>query len=60
MIRLRMLLVWLLWMPVAAAGDDNLPSFSVGGLLFGDLYYVPSHHSDEGDGAAGAFTYADL
>ena len=38
---------------MAAAGDDTLPSLSVGGLLFGDLYYVPSHHSDEGDGAAG-------
>ena len=28
--------------------------FDVGGLLFGDLYYVPSHHSEAGDGAAGA------
>ena len=53
MIRLRMLLVWLLWMPVAAAGDDKLPWLSVGGLLFGDLYYIPSNHLDEGDGAAG-------
>jgi len=52
-IRLRVLLVWLLWMPVAATGDDKLPSFDVGGLLFGDFYYVPTHHSDEGDGAAG-------
>jgi hypothetical protein len=25
----------------------------VGGLLFGDLYHVVSHHTDEGDGATG-------
>jgi hypothetical protein len=25
----------------------------IGGLLFGDLYYVPSHHQEAGDGAAG-------
>jgi len=53
-IRLRLLFACLLWMPVAAAEDDTLPSLSVGGLLFGDLYYVPTHHSDDGDGAVGA------
>ena len=53
MIRLRLLFACLLWMPVAVAGDDKLPSLSIGGLLFGDLYYVPTHHTDEGDGAAG-------
>lgn len=35
-----------------AFADDN-PIFKVGGLLFGDAYYVSSHHTDEGDGAAG-------
>jgi len=34
-----------------AAQDSR---FRVGGLLFGDLYHVPSHHSEEGDGATGA------
>ena len=53
MTRLGLLFACLIWMPVALAGDDKPPSLSVGGLLFGDLYYVPSHHSDEGDGAAG-------
>ena len=43
----------LLWMPVALAVDDTLPSLSIGGLLFGDLYYVPTHHTDDGDGAVG-------
>jgi len=37
----------------AATGDDGLPAFSAGGLMFGDLYYVPSNHLEEGDGAAG-------
>ena len=40
--------------PAASAATGNAgPEFSVGGLLFGDLYYLPSHHSDAGDGAAG-------
>ena len=30
-----------------------MPSLSVGGLLFGDFYAVPSNHLPEGDGAAG-------
>ena len=37
--------------PVAAAEGD--PAFDVGGLVFGDLYHVPSHHSEAGDGATG-------
>ena len=36
---------------VAAAESGS--SFRAGGLLFGDLYLVPSHHSIEGDGATG-------
>ena len=35
------------------AEDFAGPTLSVGGLLFGDLYYVPSNHLPEGDGAAG-------
>jgi hypothetical protein len=40
----------------AAAGDpepEPKPAFSVGGLLFGDLYHVPSHHSEAGEDATG-------
>lgn len=36
-----------------AAAQERSNEFSVGGLLFGDLYHVPSHHLAEGDGAAG-------
>ena len=27
--------------------------FQVGGLLFGDVYTIPSHHTAAGDGASG-------
>ena len=37
-----------------AAADDSTWTFSAGGLLFGDLYTLPSHHLPEGDGATGA------
>jgi hypothetical protein len=36
-----------------AAQETEPPEVRVGGLAFGDLYYVASHHTDEGDGAAG-------
>ena len=52
--RLGLLFACLLCVPVVVAGDDHLPSMSVGGLLFGDLYFVPSHHTADGDGAVGA------
>jgi hypothetical protein len=29
------------------------PSLDFGGFFFGDLYYIPSHHTAEGDGASG-------
>ncbi|MBT8048431.1 MAG: hypothetical protein HKN57_10030 [Xanthomonadales bacterium] len=29
------------------------PTLSIGGLLFGDVYAVPSHHQEQGDGSAG-------
>ena len=49
------LLLATLWVVADVRASDNpaLPSFSIGGLLFGDLYTVPSHHLDEGDGATG-------
>jgi len=39
---------------VTVSGDEQLPNFSVGGLLFGDFYHVVSHHTEEGEGATGA------
>jgi hypothetical protein len=36
-----------------AAGAEDYPAFRAGGLLFGDAYHVPSHHSEAGDGATG-------
>jgi hypothetical protein len=44
----------LLCCPVLADETDQDPSFSIGGLIFGDLYAIPSHHLPEGDSAAGA------
>jgi hypothetical protein len=32
---------------------EEAPVFKVGGLLFGDAYYVAGHHTEDGDGAAG-------
>ncbi|MDA9941572.1 hypothetical protein N9C62_03090 [Luminiphilus sp.] len=30
------------------------PDVDFGGFFFGDFYHIPSHHTDEGDGASGA------
>lgn len=38
--------------PVAGQ-ESSYPSFDFNGLVFGDAYYVPSNHLEEGDGAAG-------
>lgn len=38
----------------SALCDDNASPYSFGGLAFGDLYRIPSHHLDEGAGATGA------
>lgn len=62
--------VWLTragtWMTMAVAGlvlasaatataqDDGTGWLSIGGLAFGDLYHVVSHHTEEGEGATGA------
>lgn len=48
-----LILACLGWAQIALAQEEELPSFSVGGLLFGDFYAVPSNHLPEGDGAAG-------
>jgi hypothetical protein len=37
----------------AFADYGATPAFDLGGLLFGDAYYVASHHSAAGDGATG-------
>ncbi|MEE4217072.1 MAG: hypothetical protein V2I48_05635 [Xanthomonadales bacterium] len=38
--------------PLAAEGAVY-PSLDFGGLVFGDIYYVPSNHLESGDGATG-------
>ncbi len=40
--------------PLAAEESDSGSDWSFGGLAFGDLYTIPSHHSESGDGASGA------
>jgi hypothetical protein len=40
-------------MPASADGSEQ-PVLRLGGLLFGDVYTIPSHHAPEGDGVAGA------
>jgi hypothetical protein len=42
----------LLWSGFAPAADE--PPLQIGGLLFGDVYHVPEHHTEAGDGATGA------
>lgn len=37
-----------------AGGDADGFDFTVGALAFGDLYYVPRFHNEQGDDAAGA------
>ncbi len=38
----------------AADAGEDARKLSIGWLMFGDLYYIPSYHDDEGDDAAGA------
>ena len=40
--------------PLLAEESDSDPAWTFGGLAFGDLYSIPSHHSESGDGARGA------
>ena len=37
----------------ATTSATESPSIDFGGFFFGDLYHIPSHHTDEGDGASG-------
>lgn len=39
--------------PLSRAEDGVPPSMDIGGLAFGDLYAIPSHHLPSGDGARG-------
>ena len=39
--------------PQLNAQQTEESAFRVGGLLFGDFYYVNSHHLDDGNGATG-------
>jgi hypothetical protein len=50
-----LVLLWPIFQPLPLSADEpgNIPKFTVGGLLFGDLYHVASHHTTEGDGATG-------
>jgi hypothetical protein len=40
-------------LPAPARGGED-EAFRLGGLLFGDVYTIPSHHTTAGDGASGA------
>jgi hypothetical protein len=53
MVKWGLILACLGWAQIAFAQEEEFPSLSVGGLLFGDFYAVPSNHTIEGDGAAG-------
>lgn len=54
MVILFYIVAGLCWIPCAVAQENTEHAFRVGGLLFGDLYHVVSHHTDEGNGATGA------
>ena len=43
----------LIWLPAATFAAEDDPVLSAGFLAFGDLYYVPSHHTEAGEGAKG-------
>jgi hypothetical protein len=53
-ITLACVVAHLCWLPCVAALENEKSMIRVGGLLFGDLYHVVSHHTEEGDGATGA------
>jgi len=54
MLHKGLLLALLSWTVAVAAEEQKVPSLSLGGLLFGDLYYIPSNHLEKGEYAAGA------
>ena len=45
------LIAWLA--PASSARADEAEAFEFGGLLFGDIYTIPSHHTEEGEDASG-------
>ena len=56
----RMAIVWicslvsgLSWIPGAFAQEKEPSKFHIGGLVFGDSYYVVSHHEADAEGALG-------
>ena len=50
-LRLLLTSVALALVPQQCGAADN--RFSLGGLLFGDVYHIASHHTADGDGATG-------
>jgi hypothetical protein len=52
--RISFIVLAMMAAPGVAWPDDQQSGFEIGGLLFGDLYHIPSHHRPEGDGATGA------
>ena len=47
-------LLGLLVAPQPVSAQDEASAWSLVGLAFGDLYHLPSHHTEDGDGATGA------
>ena len=48
-----MLALSCLFAPGCASANGDFPAWTVGGLLFGDAYHVPSNHLDAADGDTG-------
>jgi hypothetical protein len=49
----RLLSLLILVVATPAIADDGF-ALDIGGLLFGDVYHIPNHHLESGDGATGA------
>ena len=47
------IIICLFWISCVFGQDNEERFLKIGGLLFGDLYHVVSHHLEEGDGATG-------
>ena len=52
-VRICCLMAVLSWVPGVSAQDNEQSRFRIGGLLFGDGYYVASNHEAENEGALG-------
>ena len=53
-IRAAFALLLVAFSPLSAEEARSGIEWSFGGLAFGDIYTIPSHHSEEGEGASGA------